>query len=231
MTGHVVVREVERAGSDVISGLAGLGVATVYEAQGRHGLLPAAIRPIQQGVSIAGSAITVLSAPGDNLMVHAAVEVVEEGDVLVVAMTEPAAHGIVGDLLATSLRAHGCIGLVTESAVRDSSELIAMGFPVWSVGVYAAGTTKTAPGSVNVPVKVGDAEIHPGDVVVADDDGVVVVARGRATDVLNAGRERQGKEAETRARLETGELGVDFYGLRETLRDVGVEYVGHGPET
>jgi 4-hydroxy-4-methyl-2-oxoglutarate aldolase len=225
MTRPLIVKGVERASSETIAGLAGLGVATVYEAQGKRGLFPAEIAPIQQGTRIAGSAITVISSPGDNLMVHAAVEVVAEGDVLVVALTEPGLHGMVGDLLATSLRAHGCIALVIDSAVRDSAELREMGFPVWSRAVYSAGTTKATAGSVNLPIALGEAQINPGDVIVADEDGVVVVAREEAPDVLEAGTARLERESATRARLEAGELGVDFYDLRSTLDELGVQYV------
>lgn len=220
----VVNLTVERADPDVIAGLADAGVATVHEAQGRTGLLDPALRPIQRGVRIAGSAVTVLSAPGDNMMIHASVEVVGDGDVLVVALTAPGIHGMVGELLATSLRVHGCIGLVTDSGVRDTAELVEMGFPVWSRGVSAAGTVKETPGSVNVPVVCAGMAIDPGDVIVADDDGVVAVRRHQAPAVLEAARRRIDKEAGTRARLEAGEFGVDFYGLRAKLLDLGVEY-------
>ena len=227
MSDKVVVRKIDRATPDVIAGLAEAGVATVYEAQGRRGLLDPGIMPIQQGSRIAGSAVTVESAPGDNLMVHAAVEVVEEGDLLVVALTEPAVYGMVGDLLATSLRAHGCVGLVIDSAVRDRAELNEMGFPVWSRAVHSAGTAKATAGSVNVPVDISGTAIDPGDVIVADDDGVVVVMREEAAAVLEAADQRVAKEEDTRARLEFGELGVDFYGLRDTLADLGVVYLDH----
>jgi len=230
MTRQRVVRRFERPDEVVVSGLADLGVATVYEAQAKTGLLPAEIRPIQSGASIAGPAATVLSAPGDNLMVHAAVETVEKGDILVIALTQPALHGMVGDLLATSLVAHGCVGLVTDSAVRDSAELVGMSFPVWARGVYSAGTTKSSPGSVNVPVTIGEVEIAPGDVIVADDDGVVVVARSGSAAVLEAGLSRVEKEYETRARLEAGELGVDFYGLRRVIDELGIVYLDDEPE-
>ena len=220
----MIVRKVERADPSVIEALGAAGVATVYESQGKQGLLGPEIRPIQQGVRIGGSAVTVESAPGDNLMVHAAVETLRDGDVLVVALTAPGLHGMVGDLLAASFMAHGCVGLVIESGVRDRRELIEMGFPVWSRGVYAAGTAKAAPGSVNLPVTVTGVTVNPGDVIVADDDGVVVVEHGAAAAVLDATRDRIEKEIHTRARLEDGELGVDFYGLRETLGELGVEY-------
>jgi len=221
---HVVIREIDRADQAVIAGLATAGVATVYEAQGRRGLLDTEIRPIQRGARIGGSAVTVSSAPGDNLMVHAAIEVLRAGDVLVVALTEPALYGVVGDLLATSMRAHGCVGLVIDSAVRDSAELNELGFPVWSRGIYSAGTAKATAGSVNVKVMCAGATVSPGDVIVADDDGVVVVRRDEAGSVLNATQQRLDKEAATRTRLEAGELGVDFYGLRDTLSDLGVQY-------
>ncbi len=224
MSEHVVVRKIDRADPSVIDGLGKAGVASVYEAQGRRGLLDPGITPIQSGARIAGSAVTVESAPGDNLMVHAAVEVLEEGDVLVVALTQPGIHGMVGDLLATSFATHGCVGLVIDSAVRDSAELREMGFPVWSRAVHSAGTAKATPGSVNVPVAIGGTAIHPGDVIIADDDGVVVVARDEAATALGAAQQRLEKEQETRARLEAGELGVDFYGLRDTLAELGVEY-------
>jgi 4-hydroxy-4-methyl-2-oxoglutarate aldolase len=220
----VVIRHIERADPAVIAGLGDAGVATVYEAQGKKGLLGPEIRPIQHGARIAGSAVTVESAPGDNLMVHAAIEALDEGDVLVVALTAPGLHGMVGDLLAASMRAHGCIGLVIDSGVRDSAELEDMGFPVWSRGIFSAGTAKATPGSVNVPVVCAGTPVSPGDVIVADDDGVVVVPREEAVAALEATRQRLDKESATRTRLEAGELGIDFYGLRDVLADLGVEY-------
>lgn len=224
MSDHVVVRTIDRADPAVIAGLAEGGVATVYEAQGKKGLLGPEIMPIQRGARIGGSAVTVESAPGDNLMVHAAIEVLQDGDVLVVALTEPGIHGMVGDLLASSMRRHGAIGLVIDSAVRDSAELNEMAFPVWTRAIHSAGTAKATPGSVNVPVLIAGAAINPGDVIVADDDGVVVVARDEAAAALDATRQRLAKEEATRARLEAGELGVDFYGLRDSLSDLGVDY-------
>lgn len=224
MSGNVVNRRIERADPAVITALAEAGVATVYEAQGKKGLLGSDIRPIQKGTRIAGSAVTVESAPGDNLMIHASIEVLQNGDVLVVALTDPALHGMVGDLLAASMRRHGCVGLVIDSGVRDTTELNEMGFPVWSRGVHSASTAKATPGSVNVPVVLAGAAINPGDVIVADDDGVVVVPRTEAAEARDATRLRLDKEAATRARLEAGELGVDFYGLRDTLAELGVEY-------
>lgn len=225
MSGGVVVRNIQRATPEVIAGLGEAGVATVHEAQGQKGLLDPAVRPIQSGARIAGSAITVESAPGDNIMVHAAIEVVEEGDVLMVALTSPAVNGMIGELVATSLRTHGCIGAVIDSGVRDTAELIEMGFPVWSRAIFSQGTTKASPGSVNVPIVCAGTEVEPGDVVVADDDGVVVVRREDAAEVWTRARQRIYKEIETRARLEAGDLAVDLYGLRERLADLGVEYV------
>ncbi len=224
MSDNVIVRKIDRADPEVIAGLAEAGVATVYEAQGRKGLLGPEIMPIQRGARIAGSAVTVESAPGDNLMVHASIEMLQPGDVLVVALTNPGIHGMVGDLLAASMRRHGAIGLVIDSAVRDSAELEEMGFPVWTRAIHSAGSAKATAGSVNVPVAVAGAEINPGDVIVADDDGVVVVPRDEAVAALEAARARLDKEESTRARLEAGELGVDFYGLRDKLEELGVEY-------
>lgn len=221
----VVVRSIERADPGVIADLGEAGVATVHEAAGRTGLLPPRIRPIQQGLTIAGSAVTVACAAGDNMMVHAAVEVVRPGDLLVVAVSEPSTDGMFGELLATSLVAHGCHGLVIDAGVRDTAELREMGFGVWSRAVYAQGTVKETPGSVNLPVTIGGQTINAGDVVVADDDGVVVIDRVMATTVLGASRERIAREETIRNRLEDGELGVDFYGLRERLEGLGVRWV------
>jgi 4-hydroxy-4-methyl-2-oxoglutarate aldolase len=228
MAQHVVVRSIERVPPDVVAGLAAAGAATVHEAQGRVGFASAALRPIQQDVRIAGCAVTVSCHPGDNLMIHAAVECCTEGDVLVVTNTAPSTHGMFGELLATSLMQRGVRGLVIDAGVRDTSELRAIDFPVWSQHVSCQGTVKASPGSVNVPVVLGSVVVHPGDVVVADDDGVVIVERGAATRVLEASRQREQKEAATRARLAAGELGVDIYGLRAVLESLGVEYVDEG---
>ncbi|HZD24588.1 MAG TPA: 4-carboxy-4-hydroxy-2-oxoadipate aldolase/oxaloacetate decarboxylase [Acidimicrobiia bacterium] len=221
----VVVRNINRADPDVISGLGSAGVATVHEAADQTGLLPPLIRPIQDGVSIAGSAVTVWCPPGDNMMIHAAVEVVRPGDVVMVAVKEPSTHGMFGELLATSFQARGCRGLIIDAAVRDVSELRKMQFPVWSRAVHARGTVKETAGSVNVPVIIGDQTVNPGDVVVADDDGVVVIERDRAGDVLESSRERLAREETVRKRLRNGELGVDFYGFRERLERLGVRWV------
>jgi 4-hydroxy-4-methyl-2-oxoglutarate aldolase len=223
---HVVVRSVERADRSTAEALGALGTATVHEAIGRRGFAGPHLRPIQQDVRLAGTAVTVSSHPGDNLMVHAAVEVCQEGDVLVVTTTAPSTHGVFGELLATSLMARGVRALVVDAGVRDTAELRALGFAVWSRHVSCEGTVKASPGSVNVPVVLGGAVVRPGDVVCADDDGVVVVARDEAAWALDRSRERVAREDGTRARLAAGELGVDVYGLRGTLEALGVEYVG-----
>jgi len=224
MQRHVIVRTIERAEQAVIDELAGIGTATVHEAIGRVGYVGPHITPIQHGTKIAGSAVTVLSHPGDNIMIHAAVEMCQPGDLLVVN-TAPSTHGMFGDLLATSLMARGVRGLVIDAGVRDTADLRAMGFPVWTQHVSCQGTVKNTPGSVNVPVVLGGLTVHPGDVVCADDDGVVVVERADAPWALEQSKARLHNEAAMRARLESGELGVDVYGLRAKLLDLGVEYV------
>jgi 4-hydroxy-4-methyl-2-oxoglutarate aldolase len=223
---HVVVRSVERADPATVEALGALGTATVHEAIGRRGFAGPDLRPIQQDVRLAGTAVTVSSHPGDNLMIHAAVELCREGDVLVVTSTAPSTHGVFGELLATSLMARGVRALVVDAGVRDTAELRAMGFSVWSRHVSCEGTVKASPGSVNVPVVLGGTVVSPGDVVCADDDGVVVVARDEAAWALDRSRQRVAREDGTRARLAAGELGVDIYGLRATLEALGVEYVG-----
>ena len=225
MSQHKVVRSIERADQDVIDRLGAVGTATVHEGMGRIGFAGPHLRPIQHDARIAGSAVTVLSHPGDNIMIHAAVEVCRPGDVLVVTNTAPSTHGGFGDLLATSLMARGVRGLVVDAGVRDTADLRAMGFPVWAQHVSCQGAVKSTPGSVNVPVVLGAVIVQPGDVVCADDDGVVVVPRERATWALEQSDARLANEAEMRARLEAGELGVDIYGLRRKLIDMGVEYV------
>ena len=225
MSGHVVVRDVVRTDAAVLAGLAELGVSTVHEADERRGALDPAIRPIQTGPRIAGSAVTVSCPPGDNLMIHAAVETCRPGDILVVTTTSPSTDGMIGELLATSLRAHGVIGVVTAAGVRDVAELRAMGFPVWARAISPQGTVKASPGSVNVPVVCGGQLVRPGDAIIADDDGAVVLARDRAAAVLEAARARAANEDVKRAKLAAGELGVDMYGLRTLLADLGVTYV------
>jgi 4-hydroxy-4-methyl-2-oxoglutarate aldolase len=223
---HVIVRTIERADRGIVDALGALGTATVHEAIGRRGFAGPHLRPIQQGLRVAGSAVTVASHPGDNLMVHAAVEVCQEGDVVVVANTASSTHGAFGELLGSSLLARGVRALVTDAGVRDTAELRRLGFAVWSRYVSCQGTVKATPGSVNVPVVLGDTLVSAGDVVCADDDGVVVVPRVEAEWALEQSRARVVKEDETRARLEAGELGLDIYGLRATLAELGVEYVG-----
>jgi len=231
----VVVTDVERADASTIDALAAHGVATVHEAMGRTGLVGASLRPIQDGVRIAGSAVTVLCWPGDNLMIHAAVEQCREGDVLVVTTASPSLDGSFGELFATALQHRGVRGLVTTGGVRDVADLRAMGFPVWSAAVNAQGTVKATAGSVNVPITVGGTLVRPGDVMVADDDGVLCVPRPDAQAARNAAVARVLKEAESRAAYLAGELSLDRNKLRGVLEDLGVRYVtaaayeaGHG---
>ncbi len=224
---NVVVRHVDRTPVELVDQLAPIGTATVHEAIGRRGFLGPHLRPIQQGVRIAGNAVTALCHPGDNLMIHAAVELCQEGDLLVVANTAPSNHGMFGDLLAGSLMARGVRGLVIDAGVRDTSDLRRMGFPVWSQYVSCQGTVKASPGSVNVPVMLGQQVVRPGDVVCCDDDGVVIVARDEAAWALEQSNNRLAKEEATRRRLEAGELGLDMYGLRAKLEELGVVWVDH----
>lgn len=222
---HVVIRNIDRADSATVDALGAAGTATVHEAIGRRGYVGPELRAIQQDTRVGGSAVTVLSHPGDNLMIHAAVECCKPGDVLVVAVTAPSTHGGFGDLLASSLMAHGVRGLVSDAAVRDTVDLREMAFPVWTRHVSCQGAVKNTPGSVNVPVVVGGVTINPGDVVCADDDGVVVVPRTEAEWALEQTNARLAKEADVRARLEAGELGFDFYGLRPKAIEMGIEFL------
>ena len=221
---HRIVRHIQRADADLIAGLGQCGSATVHEAQGRRGFVDASIRPIQKDRRLAGSAVTVSCHPGDNLMIHAAVEMCQAGDILVVTNTAPSSHGMFGELIATSLISRGVHALVIDAGVRDTSELRQLGFAVWSRFVSCQGTVKASPGSVNVPVVLGGVVVDPGDVIVADDDGVVVVKREEAGSVLEQSRAREVKEAAARTRLAAGELGIDMYGLRSLLDSLGVTY-------
>lgn len=221
----VVVCNVDRAAPALVSRFAGYGVATVHEAQQRQGLLDARIRPIQQGQSIAGSAVTVLVTPGDNWMFHVAVEQCQPGDVLLVAPTSDCHDGFFGDLLATSLKARGVVALVGDIGIRDSQTLRDMNFPVWSRAVYAQGTVKETLGSVNVPLLCAGQVVFPGDIVVADDDGVVIVPRANAENIDIAAQKRLDVEEIKRQRLAAGELGLDIYQMRPTLEQKGLRYV------
>ncbi|WP_371574376.1 4-carboxy-4-hydroxy-2-oxoadipate aldolase/oxaloacetate decarboxylase [Streptomyces sp. NBC_01314] len=222
--GGVIVTNPPKADAEAVEAIGRYGVATVHEAMGRTGLLGTRLRPVQQDTRIVGTAVTVLSWPGDNLMIHAAVEQCGEGDILVVTTTSPSTDGMFGELFATALRRRGVRGLVIDAGIRDTAELRAMDFPAWAAAVSAQGTVKATGGSVNVPVVIGGEIVRPGDVILADDDGVVVVPRERARRTAEASEARERKEAASRAAFRDGQLGLDRYGLRETLVRLGVTY-------
>ncbi|GAA5148270.1 4-carboxy-4-hydroxy-2-oxoadipate aldolase/oxaloacetate decarboxylase [Microbacterium pseudoresistens] len=226
MTG-IVVTGAPRVPLDQLDALAGYGVATVHEAQGRSGLLRSWINPIQEGVRVSGSAVTATVAPGDNTMIAVAVEQCQAGDILVVTPTSPSEMGYFGDLLATSLKARGVRGLVIDSGVRDVADLKALEFPVWSRCIVAEGTTKGSLGDVNVPISIAGQIVHPGDAIVADDDGVVVVPRACAAAVVIASREREEKEERSRRRYEQGEIALDVNNMRSLIEKAGIRYVDY----
>lgn len=225
MQGNVVVQKIERADPAIIKALGECGVATVHEAQGRRGLLADYMRPIQQDVTIAGSAITISGAAGDNWMMHVAIEQCQEGDIMVFAPTSPSNFGFFGDLLATSALSRGVAGLIIEGGVRDTRDLRQMNFPVWAKHVFSQGTIKETLGSVNITMACANEIIHPGDIIIADDDGVVVVRREEAEEVLAEAQARVAREEEKRVRMENGELGLDIYNMRGRLKEKGLKYV------
>ncbi|MFG6503864.1 4-carboxy-4-hydroxy-2-oxoadipate aldolase/oxaloacetate decarboxylase [Microbacterium sp. P05] len=224
MTG-VIVTDIERADAATTAALAEFGSATVHEAMGRTGYAGARIKPIQQGARIAGTAITVRVAPGDNLMVHAAIEQARDGDVIVVVPITDSAFGFIGDLMATQMQTRGVRAYVTSGGVRDTAELREMGFPVWTAHVSAQGTVKDTAGSVNIPVLLDEVEVRPGDVVVADDDGVTIVPRERAAETLDAARARVAKESANRERYRAGKISMDLNDLRPVLDQLGVSFI------
>jgi 4-hydroxy-4-methyl-2-oxoglutarate aldolase len=229
---HKIVRNIPRPDVEAVKLLGGLGVATIHEAQGRTGAMLPYMRPIYLSARVSGPAVTVSCHPGDNLMVHAAIEVCKPGDVLVVVTHSESTDWMFGDLLGTSCQAHGVAGLIINAGVRDTAELTEMNFPVWAKAISAQGTVKASPGSVNVPVVCAGMLVNPGDVIVGDADGVVVVPRATAAAAAKAGQQRIAKEEKTRERLAKGELGIELYGLRAKLKELGIEYVDElGEET
>jgi len=228
---HKIVRRIQRPDPNVVKVLGTAGSATVHEAQARTGLLRPYMRPIYPAARMAGPAVTISSQPGDNLMIHASIEVCQPGDVLVVTTTSESTDGMFGELLGVSCQAHGIAGLIIDAGVRDTAELTALNFPVWAKAISSQGTVKNTAGDVNIPVVCAGAIINPGDVIVADADGVVVVPRDKAAQVAQASEQRLAKEEKTRQRLRNGELGLDFYGLRAKLADLGVEFVDEESKT
>jgi 4-hydroxy-4-methyl-2-oxoglutarate aldolase len=220
----IAVRNIRRAPAAAVAQLARFGVATIHEAMGRIGLLAPSIRPIYPGARVCGTAVTVLGHPGDNWMLHVAAELVQKGDVVVMGMSSENADGMFGDLLATSFRARGALGLVIDASVRDTAELREIQFPVWSKAVNAKGTIKATVGSVNTPILCAGALVNPGDVIAGDDDGLVVIPAARAAEVAQAAESREQKETATRARLAAGELGLDIYDMRAKLAAAGLKY-------
>jgi 4-hydroxy-4-methyl-2-oxoglutarate aldolase len=226
----VVVRNIRRVDAELVAGYSSIGVATIHEAQGRKGLMASYMRPVYRPCHIAGSAVTCDLAPGDNWTLHVAIEQCRKGDVLVAAPTSPCEDGYFGELLATQLKAWGVVGLILEAGCRDVDEIAKMGFPVWSRAVCAQGTVKETPGNVNLPLVCAGQLVNPGDLIVADSDGVVVVRRKQAEDVLNASREREEKESKSRARYARGELSLDVNNMRGRLAEKGLKYIDTPPE-